>query len=65
MAYYVNKDAYLDALHQHIAELEAGLEQAAPQTGTGNMSGALPIQFDPASLIMLNLIMACMMFACR
>lgn len=26
------------------------------------MSGALPIQFDPASLIMLNLIMACMMF---
>lgn len=31
MAYYVNKDAYLEALHQHIAELEAGLEQAAPQ----------------------------------
>lgn len=31
MAYYVNKDAYLDALHQHITELEAGLEQAAPQ----------------------------------
>ena len=26
------------------------------------MSGALPIQFDPASLITLNLIMACMMF---
>ncbi|PKM29895.1 MAG: bile acid:sodium symporter [Gammaproteobacteria bacterium HGW-Gammaproteobacteria-11] len=26
------------------------------------MSGALPIQFDPASLIALNLIMACMMF---
>ncbi|UJJ33073.1 flavin-containing monooxygenase [Halopseudomonas maritima] len=32
MAYYVNKDAYLQALHQHIAELEAGLDQAAPQT---------------------------------
>lgn len=31
MAYYVNKDAYLEALHQHIAELEAGLEQVAPQ----------------------------------
>ncbi|MFT6464441.1 bile acid:sodium symporter family protein [Halopseudomonas sp.] len=26
------------------------------------MSGALPIQFDPASLILLNIIMACMMF---
>ena len=26
------------------------------------MSGALPIQFDPASLILLNVIMACMMF---
>ena len=26
------------------------------------MSGALPIQFDPASLITLNLIMAAMMF---
>ena len=31
MAYYVNKDAYLDALHQHITELEGGLEQASPQ----------------------------------
>ncbi|SDS62501.1 Predicted flavoprotein CzcO associated with the cation diffusion facilitator CzcD [Halopseudomonas sabulinigri] len=31
MAYYVNKDAYLAALKQHIAELEAGLEQHAPQ----------------------------------
>lgn len=26
------------------------------------MSGALPIEFDPASLILLNVIMACMMF---
>lgn len=26
------------------------------------MSGAVPLQFDPASLILLNLIMACMMF---
>ncbi|SDT14681.1 bile acid:Na+ symporter, BASS family [Halopseudomonas xinjiangensis] len=26
------------------------------------MSGALPLEFDPASLILLNLIMACMMF---
>lgn len=26
------------------------------------MSGALPLQFDPASLILLNVIMACMMF---
>ncbi len=26
------------------------------------MSGALPMQFDPASLIVLNVIMACMMF---
>ena len=26
------------------------------------MSGALPMQFDPASLLLLNLIMACMMF---
>ncbi|HEC52869.1 hypothetical protein LCGC14_0091310 [marine sediment metagenome] len=31
MAYYVNKDAYLKALHQHIGELEAGLQQSAPQ----------------------------------
>ncbi|MEH6686751.1 MAG: NAD(P)-binding domain-containing protein [Halopseudomonas sabulinigri] len=30
MAYYVNKDAYLKALHQHIGELEAGLQQSAP-----------------------------------
>ena len=26
------------------------------------MSGALPMEFDPASLILLNVIMACMMF---
>ena len=26
------------------------------------MSGALPLQFDPASLVLLNVIMACMMF---
>lgn len=26
------------------------------------MSGAVPLQFDPASLVLLNLIMACMMF---
>lgn len=31
MAYYVNKDAYLKALNQHITELEAGLQQGAPQ----------------------------------
>lgn len=31
MAYYVNKDAYLQALNQHIAELEASLEQVTPQ----------------------------------
>ncbi|SDT14722.1 Predicted flavoprotein CzcO associated with the cation diffusion facilitator CzcD [Halopseudomonas xinjiangensis] len=34
MAYYVNKDAYLASLHQHIAELERDLPAMPPQAAT-------------------------------